>query len=212
VQKFSTALTSQMSKYLLLVIVLVLLRIADTADGVLIDNLDGTITDTDFDIMWLKNANLAGIAMTWDEAVSWAENLISAGYNDWRLPTALNYDGSGPEGGFNLTGTEMGHLYYDELSNPAHGPLVNTGPFINVPESVPPCYGRYWLGEEIYPFSAGAWMFGFTNGSQGINAKTQAAHAWAVRTIPEPATICVLGLGALVLRKRTILGRNKQKG
>ena len=46
-----------------------------------------------------KNSNLAGSTMTWDDAMIWADNLIYAGYTDWRLPTACNLDGSGPWSG-----------------------------------------------------------------------------------------------------------------
>jgi hypothetical protein len=33
--------------------------------------------------------------MTWWGAMAWANQLVYQGYDDWRLPTALNRDGSG---------------------------------------------------------------------------------------------------------------------
>jgi hypothetical protein len=48
------------------------------------DNGDGTITDLNTGLMWMKN--LDG-KMTWEEAVAYAEDFSYAGYDDWRLPT-----------------------------------------------------------------------------------------------------------------------------
>jgi len=152
------------------------------AQAELIDNGDGTITDTGFGIMWLKDANMSATTMTWDEANEWAENLEFAGYDDWRLPSSLNQDGSGPCYGENCTGSEMGHLYYDELLNPAGGPPTNTQPFENVQtEHVPPGYSRYWLGPDL--FTSGAMMFQFEYGGQGSNNKSQQSYVWAVRNV-----------------------------
>ena len=48
------------------------------------DNGDGTITDLNTGLMWQQTP---GNKVTYDEAVSGAENLNLAGYDDWRLPT-----------------------------------------------------------------------------------------------------------------------------
>ncbi len=48
-----------------------------------INHLDGTVTDTDTALMWTQ---MPGSAMTWEAALSWAENLSAGGYSDWRLP------------------------------------------------------------------------------------------------------------------------------
>jgi len=71
------------------------------ANATLIDNGDGTITQIRSDgsqLMWLQNANMFG-RTNWYEAMDWAEDLIFAGYDDWRLPDAHNLDGSGPDQG-----------------------------------------------------------------------------------------------------------------
>ena len=47
------------------------------------NNGDGTITDTDTSLMWTQ---LPGPATTWDSALTYAENLTTGGYSDWRLP------------------------------------------------------------------------------------------------------------------------------
>jgi hypothetical protein len=63
--------------------------------GNLVDNGDGTVTDTITGLMWQQAE--AG-AMTWAEALAYCESLILAGYGDWRLPNAnelhslINYE------------------------------------------------------------------------------------------------------------------------
>ncbi len=99
--------------------------ISTIAKGDLIDNGDGTITDTDLQIMWLKDAGSAP-SMTFDQAQSWADGLAVAGYKDWRLPrgTDPRTDGtaSTPDGQFyyNAVESEFGHLFYNELGGCAN--------------------------------------------------------------------------------------------
>jgi arylsulfatase A-like enzyme len=47
------------------------------------NNGDGTVTDLDTGLMWTQSP---GPAMTWDAALSYAENLTLGGFGDWRLP------------------------------------------------------------------------------------------------------------------------------
>ena len=55
------------------------------------DNGDGTITDNRTGLMWVKDGNSAGCNngadLTWEDALSFCENLSYAGYKDWRLPS-----------------------------------------------------------------------------------------------------------------------------
>ena len=48
------------------------------------DNGDGTVTDNLSLLMWQKNPPAA--ALSWEQALSTAEGLNLAGFNDWRLP------------------------------------------------------------------------------------------------------------------------------
>ncbi len=48
-----------------------------------INNLDGTITDSDTGLMWTQ---VPGPAMSWQAALTYATSLKTAGYSDWRLP------------------------------------------------------------------------------------------------------------------------------
>jgi hypothetical protein len=45
----------------------------------------GTVTDNLTGFMWAKDANAAGLK-TWDGALTYCNDLILGGYNDWRLP------------------------------------------------------------------------------------------------------------------------------
>jgi hypothetical protein len=47
------------------------------------NNLDGTITDLDTGLMWTQ---VPASARSWTAAVAYAEDLVLAGYSDWRLP------------------------------------------------------------------------------------------------------------------------------
>ena len=171
---------------------------ATPAHAALVDNGDGTITDTGFDLMWLKNANKPDTSMTWDEAVSWVDTFEWAGYSDWRLPIATNRDGTGPDVGSDCIGSEMGHLYYTELGND-FGFFGNTYfPFEDMQtEHVAPGYARYWYGDDINT----TWMFTVRTGSQGMNAKTVQAFVLPVRSVvPEPSSmiLAAIGLGSLM--------------
>ncbi|MBN1199098.1 MAG: DUF1566 domain-containing protein [Bacteroidales bacterium] len=50
------------------------------------DNGNGTISDNATGLMWTQDD--VGNGMTWEEALSYAENAGVAGYDDWRLPNA----------------------------------------------------------------------------------------------------------------------------
>jgi len=126
----------------------------------------------------------------WPEQVSWARALneegaltikldpgVSVDWNgEWRLPKTVDiarkygYDGTTPAG-FNITSSEMGHLFYMSLGNagyynkkgevePDFAGLKNKGPFKNIEATT------YWSG-TIYSIHANhPWQFNFYYGSQ----------------------------------------------
>lgn len=55
----------------------------------LVDNENGTITDPESGLVWAQKDSYADIhkCLTWPEAVQYVENLKTAGFSDWRLPT-----------------------------------------------------------------------------------------------------------------------------
>ncbi len=118
------------------------LLLAGGAQATLLSRLGGqAVYDTDLDITWLADANLAasntfgvsGITdtgqMSWTTANEWTAAMNTAnylGYSDWRLPNAIdtgtpgcNYAYSGTDCGYNvdLSTGEMAHLYYSTLGN-----------------------------------------------------------------------------------------------
>jgi len=56
----------------------------NTDNKILIDNQDGTVDDTFNKLMWQKSDDSNN--RNWDQAFLYCEDLILAGYNDWRLP------------------------------------------------------------------------------------------------------------------------------
>ena len=86
-----------MSRLMVVVFVLFALLSFNSAQANLINNGNNLIYDSDLDITWY---NPSFTNMTWDQAMSWAENLVVGDAADWRLPTAFNRDGSPPSSGY----------------------------------------------------------------------------------------------------------------
>ena len=199
-----------------------------------------TVYDTDRNIFWLANANLAatnsfGISdffglsginangtMSWFTAQKWIRAMNTAnylGYNDWRLPTTLQPDPScsfqigGDTFGYNCTGSEMGHLFYNELGGTADQSILNSGDtdlslFTNLQSN------DYWSGTEYAPNTDNAWRFAFDIGLLYAFDKGDSLYALAVRpgqvsAVPEPGSALLFGIGLLgllgVARRRLAL-------
>lgn len=154
------------------------------------------IYEDDKGLIWLDFTNKG---QSWYSQIDWAEGLNDPGvltYNldpgirvswkgDWRLPETADgarrfgYDGA-TTAGFNITTSDLGHLYYESLGNLGYydtegnqrngwypdsdwGPK-NTGPFTNLKANM------YWSGTEYSLNPQLAWVFNFAFGDQSNNA------------------------------------------
>ena len=185
-----------------------------SAHAALVARPGGMVYDDVQNITWLQNWNTNGL-MNWTTADAWANNLAHGGFSDWRLPTALNADGSGPCSGFNCTSSEMGYMFHNDLGGNAGQSVLNqTGDtaqqianlalFSNVQSS------GYWSGTAYAPDPVNARLFFTVDGFQFFGDKRGAFYAVAVRPgdvaafVPEPQTLALalLALSATVVVRR----------
>ncbi|MBI5665291.1 MAG: hypothetical protein HZC49_09470 [Nitrospirae bacterium] len=148
-------------------------------------------------------------------------------YTDWRLPSTV--DGSfvfGSNGtttaGYNITNSEMGHLYYTELGNKGYWAtdgthpqlgwgLTNKGDFQHLIADI------YWSGTEYsyYTSTDNAWVFNSYYGVQSTGDETlHSLYALAVRpgdvtVVPEPVSSMLFLTGGSLLVCRRYLVRSK---
>lgn len=152
----------------------------------LIDRGRGFLYDVERDLTWLQDTNYARTTgrspdgqMTWDEAKAWVARLNYRGIRGWRLPTALNQNGTGPCIGDNCRESELGHLVFTAFQRKSPGlQLLNWQPF-----------SIYWSSTEVS--ATEAFAFKMTGLKQGRLAK----NPWAV----DPALGGAVPLTDLVL-------------
>ena len=128
-----------------------------------VDNGDGTITDRATGLMWKKIDS--GHTMNWEDALEYSENLVHAGYEDWRLPNAKelqsivdytrapdaadpSYRSAAIDPIFDITVEESWHW-----TSTSHGDNLAFGIYI--------CFGRglsawQWQGDAMNAHGAGA--------------------------------------------------------
>lgn len=147
--------------------------------------------------------------MTWFGAQAWVNTLVYGGYSDWRLPTNPVIDLGDGYLNAHQAGSEMPHLFYNELGGVEGGLLPNTSYFSNdqliVGQSSP-----YWSSQEYGLNPKIAWIFDAALGLQAYQIKSQSYLAWAVRSgdvaaVPVPGAMWMMGTGLLGL-----LGLNRR--
>lgn len=126
------------------------------------DNGDGTVTDNLTGLMLVKDGNSAGCnngnTLTWEQALTFCEELNFAGYTDWRLPNVKELESIVDCGTFN--------------------PAINTLYFLNTKNS------NYWTSTTFKPNTGYAWVVVFNNGYVNITNKTNSYYVRAVRGGP----------------------------
>jgi hypothetical protein len=144
------------------------------------------IYEDDQGLVWLDYSNKG---QYWDQQMKWASGLNESGVltyklnpgisisweGVWRLPLTVDavrrygYD-STTTAGFNITTSEMGHLYYKSLRNLGYYDtkgktqtgfgLKNTGPFTNLRDDM------YWSCTEYSINPSAAWYMSLYYGYQ----------------------------------------------
>jgi hypothetical protein len=124
--------------------------------------------------------------MNWPAARMWLDAMNAAnylGFNDWRLPTTTVPDatcGYNPaeSTGLGCTGSELGHLFYDEFGATANetvftGDAVELAKFTNLNTII------YWSGTEYNNYYA--YILDYHNGNQAALRKNREVFILAVR-------------------------------
>ncbi len=182
------------------------------AQAALHDRGGGLIYDDVLEITWLWDANHAQTRiydadgmMTWDKAVAWADGLSYydsvrvTSWDDWRLPTSLNRDGSDPCPGYSCIGSEMGHMFYNNMEGSAESSILaasDPNDYLSLFENLQSYV--YWSGTEYAPNTGNAWGFSTGGGIQDNSNKYDHHYAWAVRDgdvnpVPIPAAVWLFG-------------------
>ena len=140
---------------------------ASTPDSQLVDNSNGTVTDSATGLMWKKC--LEGFSgdncesgtpdyLTWQKALQQPSAVNNsggfAGYTDWRLPNI----------------NELVSLVEEQCSDPA----INLNRFPNTPSSL------VWSGSPLADYSGYAWFVFFFNGFSYANDRN---NYYAVRLV-----------------------------
>ncbi len=121
----------------------------------LVDNGDGTVTDTRTNLMWTKNANPLG-ELTWHDAMSRCSSFYVTGISGWR----------------GIGGWRLPRI--DELIGLSTA-LRGGHPFTGVQSS------GYWSGTTRADGTDGAWVVGMVRGSVGTDSRAGTYPVWPVR-------------------------------
>lgn len=204
----------------------VLLLASSYSSAALVARGGGMVYDSDRNVTWLSNPNLAAGSsyddgdssadgrMTLASALAWVEALDFGGYSDWRLPTApmrdatCSLDNSAVNYGYGCLANELGHLFYVEFGAAAEQAVGSSGS----------AYLSLFSAIDDAPGASGYWIdspwccsnqpgFRFAGGELIYTVPQNQLYAWALRdgdvvaAVPEPGTavLSVLALAALLL-------------
>ena len=184
----------------------------------------GSVTDGLSPFVWLDYTHSGAF---WAGQNAWASGLnalnavtyhlnsgvtMDWGANNWRLPSTVdgepaNYGTNGTtKSGYNITTSEMGHLYYTVLGNLAYVDkngtpqtgtgLINKGIFDHLKSDY-----WYWSGTTVALYPTYAWAFQPVDGEQVTWGQTSysgiygiAVRSGQLSVVPEPSTYLLLGI------------------
>ncbi len=112
-------------------------------------------TDIQTGMMWLRNGNLAGNALNWNDAIEWVKNLEYGGFNDWRLPTLEEL------------------ISFIKRGNNRPADMFNINGFSSIQAN------GYWSSNDVANRALGVNMY---DGSNGHADKSGILFVWPVRS------------------------------
>ncbi len=147
-------------------LLLALLFCSTTPYAALIDNGDGTVTDTISRLQWQKTAmdldhdNNPDL-LDWENALAACKNLNLGGHGDWRLPNIL----------------ELRSIVDYSRHNPAADPVF---PMTSMTASF-----THWSSTTAAMNKKNAWFFYLNNGAHASGSKHDSYYVRAVRDVQE---------------------------
>ena len=163
----------------------------------LFDNGTYTLSASDF------NANGQGTADLWgaEAFVRYLNSIHYAGTANWSLPSTPNQ-----EGGYNISASQLGELFYTELDGSAYYDIPGNSFFSNYQ------FHMFWLGTQNASSSNYEWYFYTGDGDQNTGYKNLQMYTWAVvsgnvTSIPVPGAFWLFAAGIA-----GYFGLSKRKG
>jgi len=149
-------------------------------------------------------------SMNYPAALFWIDAMNSSsylGFNDWRLPSTLQPDAgcsiqdSLGSRQFGCTGSELGHLHYNEFDATANSSALDGNP-AELAKFSDIIGGPYWTGQQASV--SGAWMFNFSSGGQFVSPTLSSLLVIAVRSgdvavVPVPVAFWLFSSGLVGL-------------
>ncbi|HHZ94212.1 MAG TPA: DUF1566 domain-containing protein [Flavobacteriales bacterium] len=190
-----------------IIVTVISLILSTSVNATLLSRLVGqAYYDTVLDITWLGDANYAMTSgydddgyMDWEDSLLWADQLVYAGFDNWRLPSKKKTSDPFVETciGYNCDDTEMAFMFYVNLGGDGGATKLtgDQGPFVNIrPE--------YWA--DIVVDSEHSINYHFSDGIQFTHPNYNEFAVWAVMdgdigAVPIPASVWLFCSGLLGL-------------
>jgi len=120
--------------------------------GRMLDNSNGTVTDTETGLMWQQGEPGQ---MAWTDALIYCDNLLLVGYDDWRLPNT----------------NELQSIVDYTINSPAGNATAFPGMMSS----------SYWSSTTPKNYEGLAWYMYFYDGNSGYEYKSNPYYVRAVR-------------------------------